>query len=344
MKTTEIFSLIISVMITILSGCEKMEEVLPDPLTGKPVCKITSPVNGNEISIGTTLTITVNAEDPNGYIREVKFFIDDIGKHSTSGFPYQYCWDTKGLSEGSYKIKVVVTDNSGKDHSDQVKVTLTYGTGIPCPGAPTVVDADGNIYNTVLIGNQCWMKENLRVGTQILSYQDQTNNNVIEKWCYDNNSANNNSFGGLYQWDELMCYTGTEGSQGLCPVGWHVPSDKEWKELEGNLDTHYNSGSNEWNKSGVRGMDAGKNAKSPNGWINNGNGSNSHNFTAIPSGRFIVSSVGNFTDKGSRAYFWTSSKTNSGNSIERFISSNEDGIVRAESTKEAGYSVRCIKD
>lgn len=344
MKANGIIGLLISGAITILSGCEKMDKVIPETLTGKPDCIITSPEEGNEYSIGNVIMITVNAADPNGNITEVKFFINDIGTYATSGFPYQYKWETKGLTEGTYKIEVVATDNSGLEQRDQVKVELIYAPGSPCPGIPTVMDGDGNVYNTILIGNQCWMKENLRVGKQIPSYQDQTNNNVIEKWCYDNNSANNNTFGGLYQWDELMRYTGAEGGQGLCPVGWHVPSDKEWKELEGNLDTKYGPYSSEWNKSGIRGMDAGKNAKSSNGWANNGNGPNSNQFNAIPGGCYIVTSIGQFKNKSERAYFWTSSRSNSGNPVERLITSNEDGISRAESIKNTGYSVRCIKD
>jgi len=80
--------------------------------------------------------------------------------------------------------------------------------GIPCPGIPTVT-YQGQVYNTVLIGSQCWLKENLNVGTMINGSQNQTNNSTIEKYCYDNDPANCDEYGGLYQWDEMMQYTTT---------------------------------------------------------------------------------------------------------------------------------------
>lgn len=64
------------------------------------------------------------------------------------------------------------------------------------------------------------------------SSYNQRNNGVIEKYCYDNKSANCNKFGGLYQWNEAMQYVTTEGTRGICPEGWHIPTLSEMKELE----------------------------------------------------------------------------------------------------------------
>ena len=96
----------------------------------------------------------------------------------------------------------------------------------------TLVDSrDNQTYTTLQIGTQCWMAENLNIGTLINSNNDQTNNSIIEKYCYDNSTTNCSTYGGLYQWDEMMQYKTTEGVQGICPVNWHIPTDAEWTGL-----------------------------------------------------------------------------------------------------------------
>ncbi len=86
-----------------------------------------------------------------------------------------------------------------------------------------VDDRDGQqYYSTVLIDDQCWMAENLNYGDQIDGMYNQTNNSIIEKYCYNDLESNCDSLGGLYQWNELMEYTTEEGTQGICPDGWHV--------------------------------------------------------------------------------------------------------------------------
>jgi hypothetical protein len=93
----------------------------------------------------------------------------------------------------------------------------------------TIVDGrDSKIYNTVLIGTQCWFAQNLNIGIQVNGAVNQTNNATIEKYCYSDNDANCLVYGGLYQWDEYMNYTSSSnsnssGRQGICPIGWHVP-------------------------------------------------------------------------------------------------------------------------
>ena len=91
------------------------------------------------------------------------------------------------------------------------------------------IDARNNkLYQTILIGEQCWMKENLNIGEIINGTQEQTNNSIIEKYCHDNIGTNCDIYGGLYQWDEVMQYLTNEGVQGICPQGWHIPTDAEW--------------------------------------------------------------------------------------------------------------------
>lgn len=83
------------------------------------------------------------------------------------------------------------------------------------------------VYTTVQIGSQCWLKENLNVGTM----RDPSNNGQIDKYCYNNDPANCTIYGGLYLWDEAMQYVTTEGAKGICPTGWHMPTEAQAQEL-----------------------------------------------------------------------------------------------------------------
>jgi len=93
---------------------------------------------------------------------------------------------------------------------------------------------DGKVYPTIQIGTQCWMQKNLNYGSSIQGTTEQTDNCMNEKYCYSDNPANCNLYGGLYQWDEVMAYINAPGSQGLCPPGWHIPTQAEWMVLFNN--------------------------------------------------------------------------------------------------------------
>ena len=93
------------------------------------------------------------------------------------------------------------------------------------------VNYGGKTYHTIRIGTQCWFKENLNIGTMIDQSVSQTNNGIIEKYCYNNNPDSCSIYGGLYQWDELMQYSTTEGAPGIPPSDWHIPTDAEWIKI-----------------------------------------------------------------------------------------------------------------
>ncbi len=93
---------------------------------------------------------------------------------------------------------------------------------------------DNRLYKTILIGGQCWMAENLNYGSAIASGIFQFDNCVPEKYCYSDNPANCTASGGLYQWDEIMAYSASAAGQGLCPPGWHVPTQSDWTILFSN--------------------------------------------------------------------------------------------------------------
>lgn len=99
-----------------------------------------------------------------------------------------------------------------------------------CPGEPVVIYGSEE-YPTVLIENRCWMAKNLNIGIMIHDSINMTDNGVIEKYCYEGDTTNCKIYGGLYVWDEAMQYKSEEGSRGICPEGWHIPTNREFVDL-----------------------------------------------------------------------------------------------------------------
>ncbi len=192
-------------------------------------------------------------------------------------------------------------------------------------------------YQTVIIGTQCWMAENLNIGTIINGNVNQQNNPTIEKYCYDDLESNCNVFGGLYQWDEMMQYDTTEGIQGICPSGWHIPSDDEWCILTIHIDPSVNCSSTSFS-----GTDAGYKMKSTSGWNSGGNGSDVYGFTALPAGYRY--SGGAFYAMGNAALFWSSTNYDADKAWKRYLHYSENDINRSNDFNYYGYSVRCVKD
>jgi len=137
--------------------------------------------------------------------------------------------------EGTYTVTLIVTNNYGSDVEEKVDYlsVTSGGLGIPCPGAPTVTDFEGNQYNTVLIGNQCWMKENLKTakyndGTPIPNVTDGTEWYWLTTGAYvwyENDITWKDKYGALYNFSAAV------NPNGLCPTGWHVPTKNEMLEL-----------------------------------------------------------------------------------------------------------------
>jgi len=219
--------------------------------------------------------------------------------------------------------------------------TFQFATNIPCPGTPTV-EYEGQVYNTIQVFSQCWLKENLNAGTMIQGYEEMTDNGILEKYCYNNEPDSCAKYGGLYQWDEMMQYTTQQGVQGICPPGWHLPTDEEWKVLEGAVDSQYGIGDPEWDSLNiVSGYDVGTNLKTTSGWYDNGNGADLFGFSALPGGRrfydgyFLIGSYG---------WWWTSTECDDGSGWLRYLSYSSPGVDRDNGLKEYGFSVRCIMD
>jgi uncharacterized protein (TIGR02145 family) len=198
---------------------------------------------------------------------------------------------------------------------------------------------DGNHYKTVRIGNQCWFAENINHGTMIDAIDPMnTNNNNFEKYCFEDLEANCDEFGGLYLWQELWDVQG-----GICPTGWRVTRDGDWKNLEGTLDTQYPVDHSIWDNMGNRGFDAGKNIKSTTGW-NTGNGIDSYGFSALPAGYYKYTSGYYFHRNGDQTYFWSTLQVGLGIPV-RELRANSDQISRSTADfQDYAFSVRCVRD
>jgi uncharacterized protein (TIGR02145 family) len=200
-------------------------------------------------------------------------------------------------------------------------------------GTSTVTDSrDNTVYNTVSIGTQCWMKQNMRVGTRINAATAQSNNGAIEKYCYSDTDANctsnnpNQPDGGLYTWNEAMQYSTTAGAQGICPSGWHIPTDTELYVLENAVDSSINNpGATGW-----RGTDGGTKLKA----------GGSSGFEGSLAG---YANSGSFNNRGTDGLFWSSSESGT-DAWTRYLHSGYATVYRNTYAKSYAFSVRCLKD
>jgi uncharacterized protein (TIGR02145 family) len=205
----------------------------------------------------------------------------------------------------------------------------------------TVKDIDGNSYKTVVIGKYRWMAENLKTttynnGTEIPNVKEQnvwiSLSNGAYCW-YNNNENYADTFGLLYNW-----YAVSTGK--LCPDGWRVPTDEEWKSLEGYVDTRYGIGNPVWNKPGLRGYDVGQRLKAISGWRPGVTGTDNFGFSAFPGGEHL----GRFYACGSSGFWWSSSEASASSAYYRNLVYSFELVARDTHPKRMGFSIRCIKD
>ena len=230
-----------------------------------------------------------------------------------------------------------------------------------CPEAPTLTDVEGNVYRTVKIGNQCWMRDNLRTahysdGTIVPENTSGTHSYTVP-FFYDHTISTIplEQRGYFYNWTCMMHGATSSnavpsGVQGVCPAGWHVPSRAEWENLYEYLSTHaqYICGSDTenfakalasttlWQSSTDHACDVG----------NNQSTNNASGFEAIPAGAVIN---GDFEYSGyvefQTAVFWSSTDDGGSNAYGRKIGYDIPhlhwGINHG---KDDGFSVRCVRD
>ena len=279
----------------------------------------------------------------NGFVQSIKILTGGQIEGKICKLEYTGL-DNNNTSSKQSPHKVLEVQESGildtTDHD--TTYIFQFATNVACPGMPTV-EYQGQVYNTIQIFSQCWLKENLNVGTMIDGVQPQTNNNIIEKYCYDNMPDSCTKYGGLYLWNEIMQYTTQQGVQGICPSGWHLPTDEEWKVLEGAVDSRYSIGDTIWEGTGLRGIDGGMNLKATSVWRHYYYNKDLYGFSGLPGG--CRGYYGVFSLFGLYSYWWTSTETNNDYTWDRSLYDTNDEVFRTYSYKiGAGYSVRCVRD
>lgn len=262
-----------------------------------------------------------------------------------------------------YYVRAYATNAAGTAYGNEVSFVtsstiggydIPHDNGQPCQGLTSVTDRDGNTYNTVQIGNQCWMKENLRTtkysdGTSIS--QGSSTSTTVAYWYYPNNSSSNKTtYGLLYNWPAVMrnstsSSANPSGVQSVCPTGWHVPSDDEWKQMEMAMGMSQSDADNTMWRGDIAAMLSGD-----AGWYSSSNSNAAGNlsttdrnlsgFSALPAGGYN----GSYGDFGEYADFWTATERSSSGAWRRGLGYNVSGVYRYENLKSYGFSVRCVKD
>jgi len=240
-----------------------------------------------------------------------------------------YCSSGNCINADTGAGTCIVATNSRVTSGGDGKCTSSVCVaGWSCGGA--VVDSrDGKSYATVQIGSQCWMKQGLNIGTRIAGSSNQgtdcSSASAIQKYCYNDtdancNSNNNPSYpdGGLYQWHQAMCGSTTEGVQGICPDGWHLPTTAEWTTL-----TTY-----------LGGVSVAGGALKPGG--SSGFEGNLAGYRRGPSF--------SFTDRTARGDFWASTPYSSKHAWYRELHASDATVFRSYALRQRSYTVRCIKN
>jgi uncharacterized protein (TIGR02145 family) len=240
---------------------------------------------------------------------------------------------------------MTIRANSPNHIEKSIYLIISFVTilSIQCKRAENRVikDIDGNKYKTVLIGNYWWMAENLRTsryndGSEIPLIKEQSAWLKLsnDAYCYYLNDINYaDTLGFLYNW-----YSVNTGK--LCPDGWRIPTDEDWKNLEGFVDTRYGIGDSIWNKPGLRGFDAGQRLKSTTGWRPGVIGTDNYGFSALPGGERLS----RFYAGGSSGFWWSSSEASQSSAYYRSLIYSFELVARDTHPKRMGFSVRCLKD
>ena len=269
-----------------------------------------------------------------------------------------YTSSLTGLSAATiYYVRAYATNSVGTAYGNEQSFITAAPNGSSCVGASTVTDIDGNSYNTVQLGAQCWMKENMRAkmfpdGTPI--EQGTTNSIFTPYWYYANDDSTlTQDYGLLYNQRAAMrtspySNANPSGVQGICPDGWHIPSDAEWTQL-----TDYVGSQPEYlcytgstpNTSNIARSLAATTGWSPDWRVcsvgYNLNSNNGTDFTALPAGFSdgdICASIGAF------AYFYTSTRCGDDGTWFRFLRNTESTVGSIGFIKSAACSVRCLRD
>ena len=259
--------------------------------------------------------------------------------------------DNGTISDAIYTFGDTVTIRFKSDHSDNhsgfaLSIDIIE---ISCGGDVKVLDVDGNSYGTVEIGGQCWMQENLRTTRY-------ANNELIQegpgdgyvRFSPNGDAANVATYGYLYNWaavmhEESSSNANPSGVQGICPAGWHVPSDAEWTQLTDYVkdQSSYLCNDNDNNIAKALASTTGWNSSAIECHVGNDMGSNNATgFNALPAGLYSSSA----SEFGWYANFWTATEDGAVEAKSRYLYNADSGVTEYSENKSYALSVRCVKN
>lgn len=324
--------IVIGVLLLIIHSCKKKDDSSPTSTGQVPVLTTSSVSNisQNSASCGGDITSDGNSSvTARGVCWSTSQNPTTADSKSSNGTGTGiFTSNITGLNDSTtYYVRAYATNNTGTGYGSNVSFTTLPGSG------NTVTDIDGNTYNTVTIGTQVWMVENLKTtkyrnGDTIANV---TGNSawaatITGAYCNYNNNANSSiTYGRLYNWYAV------NDNRKIAPTGWHVPTDADWTTLTTYL--------------GGEGVAGGKlketgttHWQSPNTGATNETG-----FTALPGGDRLYS-TGVFYDKGVYCFCWSSTANDASTAWVRALDNSYSNVSRSNNPKSNGFSVRCIKD
>jgi uncharacterized protein (TIGR02145 family) len=260
----------------------------------------------------------------------------------------------------------LIVDFTPNDTTSYYTVSKTVKINVTLP-PNSVTDIDGNVYNTVTIGTQVWMAENLKTthysnGTAIALVNTNSTWDALtatsKAYCwYNDDIANKATYGALYTWAAAMngaasVTANPSGIQGVCPTGWHLPSDAEWNQMENYL---ADNGHNYDGTTGGGDVKIAKSLASTSGWTSSSNTGavgntdypnyrNKSGFTALPGDSRSISNFGAFDDVGSFGGWWSATELNFPNAYIHYMFSGDSHVSSGPNYKALGCSVRCVRD
>lgn len=278
-------------------------------VTARGVCWSTSP--------GPTVALPTKTIDGNG-----------VGSFTSS---------ITGLAPGpTFYVRAYATNAVGTGYGNEITFTTL--------GAGQFTDINGNVYDTIAIGTQVWMKQNLKVanyrnGDSIptnLSNTTWQNTTSGAYAIYNNTAANDSIYGKLYNWYAVA------DPRGLCPTGWHLPSDAEWQTLEIALGLPAYEANSTGNRGSSQNIGGKIKAVSPLWSSPNTGANNSSGFTGLPGGyRYYI---GPYDVIGNGGGWWSSTQYTPNGAWYRYLYFNYGSVLRLDTNKSNGLSVRCLRD
>lgn len=262
-----------------------------------------------------------------------------------------------------YTYRAFVTTAEGTSYGSEETFTTTAATPTPTPttftcGTSTIQDIDGNVYNTVQIGDQCWMKENMRTihyadGTAIPAIVGYTSISASTTnpyyYDYDSSSIDLTERGLLYNWTAAMnnanlIDTNSIEVQGICPNGWHLPSFPEWEQLSEHVGSQssYTCDNNNLYIAKALANTSGWNSSDNScvvGYMQSSN--NATGFSAVPAGCYMD---GVFHHYGEETAFWSTTEIASDRAWARLLRYDSSYAISSNTFKWQFYSVRCLRN